>query len=120
MELRVLRHIYLSPFGPKFERAIASEVVGIGAAIDESHRARGVRRDPLEIRVAVKIVKAADKSWKVTDPKAKGATEASKVNHISVPFDWAKAGITTEYAKQLTTISLICLRRLRFPIANNT
>jgi CRISPR-associated protein Csb1 len=102
--------------GPKFERAIASEVVGIGAAINESHRARGVRRDPLEIRAAVKIIKAADKSWKVADPKAKGATEPSKVNHSSVPFDSANAGITIEYAEQVTTISLICLRRLRFPI----
>jgi CRISPR-associated protein Csb1 len=102
--------------GPKFERAIASEVVGIGAAIDESHRARGVRRDPLEIRAAVKVVKAADKSWKVADPKAKGTTEPSKINHSSVPFDSANAGITIEYAEQLTTISLICLRRLRFPI----
>jgi CRISPR-associated protein Csb1 len=102
--------------GPKFERAIVSEVVGIGAAIDETHRARGVRRDPLEVRAAVKIVKAPDKSWKVADPKAKGATEPSKVNHSSVPFDSPNAGVTIEYAEQLTTLSLICLRRLRFPL----
>jgi len=102
--------------GPAFERAIVSEVVGIDAAIDEAHRARGVRHDPLEIRAAVKIVKAADKSWKVADPKVKGATEPSKVNHSSVPFDSANAGVTVEYAEQLTTLSLICLRRLRFPV----
>jgi CRISPR-associated protein Csb1 len=70
----------------------------------------------LEIRAAVKIIKAADKSWKVADPKTKGATEPSKVNHSSVPFDSANAGVTVEYAEQLTTLSLICLRRLRFPV----
>jgi CRISPR-associated protein Csb1 len=102
--------------GPKFERAMVSEVVGIGAEIDSAHRARGVRRDPLEIRAAVKVLKAADNSWTVADPKAKGATEPSKVNHSSVPFDSANAGVTIEFAEQLTTLSLICLRRLRFPV----
>jgi CRISPR-associated protein Csb1 len=106
--------------GPKFERAIVSEVVGIGAEIDSAHRARGVRRDPLEIRAAVKVLKAADNSWKVADPKAKGATEPpSKVNHSSVPFDSANAGVTIEYAEQVTTLSLICLRRLRFPVGGD-
>lgn len=102
--------------GPKFERAMVSEVVGVGAEIHEIQKARGVRRDPLEIRAAVKVLKAADKSWTVADPKAKGATEPSKVNHSSVPFDSANAGVTLEYAEQLTTLSLIALRRLRFPI----
>jgi len=103
--------------GPKFERAIVSEIVGIGAEWHEDYRARGVRRDPLEIRAAVKVLKAADKSWSVAEPKAKGATEPSKVNHSSVPFDSANSGVTIEYAEQTTTLSLICLRRLRFPVS---
>lgn len=41
--------------GPKFERAVVSEVVGIGA--EKGDKLYGVRRDPLEIRAAVKIVK---------------------------------------------------------------
>jgi CRISPR-associated protein Csb1 len=102
--------------GPKFERALVSEIVGIGAEWQDDYRARGVRRDPLEIRAAVKVMKAADKSWTVADPKAKGATEPSKVNHSSVPFDSPNSGVTIEYAEQTTTLSLICLRRLRFPI----
>jgi len=105
--------------GPKFERAMVSEVVGIGAEFEDDYRARGVRRDPLEIRAAVKIVKEADKSWTVADPKARKATEPSKVNHSSVPFDSHNAGVTIEYAEQTTTLSLICLRRLRFPIDGN-
>lgn len=102
--------------GPKFERAMVSEIVGVGAEWGDDYRARGVRRDPLEIRAAVKVLKAADKSWTVTDPKTRGATEPSKVNHSSVPFESANSGVTIEHAEQTTTLSLICLRRLRFPV----
>lgn len=102
--------------GPRFERAMVSEIVGIGAERDEAAKARGVRRDPLEVRAAVKVLKKADKTWEVAEPKAKGATEPSKVNHSSVPFDSANSGVTIEYAEQVTTLSLICLRRLRFPV----
>lgn len=101
--------------GAKFERAIVSEVVGVGASIHEAHIARGVRRDPLEIRKAVPVLKAADKSWTLTEPKTKGADAPSAINHGSVPFDSENAGTTIEYAEQLTTLSLIVLRRLRFP-----
>jgi len=105
--------------GAKFERAMVSEVVGVGASIHDSHRARGVRRDPLEVRAAVKILKAADKSWSLAEPKAKGAEAPSAVNHSSVPFESENAGTTIEYAEQLTTLSLIVLRRLRFPLNGN-
>lgn len=109
--------------GAKFERAMVSEVVGVGATLGDL--VRGVRRDPLEIRAAVKVVKTADKNWSIADPKAKGAVAPSEVNHSSVPFpkqrtektdDNHYAGATIEYAEQLTTISLIALRRLQFPI----
>lgn len=108
--------------GPKFERAMVSEIVGIGAEVGDL--LRGVRRDPLEVRAAVKVHKNADGSWKVADAKAKGAVAPSKVNHSSVPYpeqrdkksdDNSYAGVSIEYAEQTTTLSLICLRRLRFP-----
>ncbi len=102
--------------GPKFERALVSEIVGMGAEWQEDYRARGVRRDPLETRAAVKVIKAADKSWTVAEPTAKGATQPSRVNHSSVPFDSRNSGVTIEYAEQVTTLSLVCLRRLRFPL----
>lgn len=102
--------------GPKFERAMVSEIVGIGAEVHDSHRARGVRRDPLEIRAAIKVLKAADKSWTVAEPNARGTVAPSGVNHSSVPFDSPNSGVTIECAEQVTTLSLICLRRLRFPI----
>lgn len=110
--------------GPKFERAVVSEIVGIGAEVGDL--LRGVRRDPLEIRAAVKVRKNADGSWEVSDdPKAKGVVAPSEINHSSVPYpkrrdqksdDNYYAGATVEYADQTTTLSLICLRRLRFPI----
>jgi CRISPR-associated protein Csb1 len=111
--------------GPKFERAMVSEVVGIGAQVGDL--LRGVRRDPLEIRAAIKVLKAADKSYTVVDPDVKGVTgvSPSKVNHSSVPFPEARkektednlfSGVTIEYAEQTTTLSLICIRRLRFPV----
>lgn len=112
--------------GPKFERAMVSEIVGIGAETGDLRR--GVRRDPLEIRAAVKVRRAAAGSWTVANPKEAGL-EPSKVNHSSVPFPKQREqktadnyfdGITIEYAEQTTTLSLICLRRLRFPINGNT
>lgn len=108
--------------GPKFERAVVSEIVGVGAEVGDL--LRGVRRDPLEIRAAVKVQKHADGSWNVSDPKAKGVVSPSEINHSSVPYpkrrdqkseDNYYAGATIEYAEQTTTLSLICLRRLRFP-----
>lgn len=110
--------------GPKFERAMVSEVVGIGA--ENGDLLRGVRRDPLEIRAAVKVKKnEKDKSYVVADGETKGVVSPSEVNHSSVPFpkdrdtktgDNLYSGVTIEYAEQTTTLSLICLRRLRFPV----
>jgi CRISPR-associated protein Csb1 len=115
--------------GPKFERAMVSEIVGVGAEVGDLRR--GVRRDPLEIRAAVKVKTAADKSWTVAgaDAKGKGIDSPSAVNHSSVPFPKQRDkktdentydGVTIEYAEQVTTLSLICLRRLRFPVKGKT
>jgi CRISPR-associated protein Csb1 len=109
--------------GPRFERAMVSEIVGIGAEVGDLRR--GVRRDPLEIRAAVQVQKGADGSWSVAQPKSRGAEAPSRVNHSSVPFPKQREkktdenyydGVTIEYAEQVTTLSLICLRRLRFPL----
>ncbi len=111
--------------GPKFERAMVSEIVGVGAEVGDLRR--GVRHDPLEIRAAVAVKKSADTSWTVAiaDAKGKDIVAPSKVNHSSVPFPKQRDkktdentydGVTIEYAEQTTTLSLICLRRLRFPV----
>lgn len=111
--------------GPKFERAMVSEIVGMDMEVGDLRR--GVRRDPLDIRAAVAVRKSADTSWIVAAPDAKGKdiVAPSKVNHSSVPFPKQRDkktdentydGVTIGYAEQTTTLSLICLRRLRFPI----
>jgi len=103
--------------GPKFERAIVSEIVGIGVEWRDDYRARGVRRDPLEISKNVMVLADKDKSLlRVAASKEKGAVKPSELNHSSVPFDSKNAGVTVEYAEQITTLSLIRLRRLRFPL----
>ena len=102
--------------GARFERALVSEIVGIGAEWDESYKARGVRRDPLEVSKNVPVLRNEDKSLlRVADPKEKGAVRPSEINHSSVPFE-SHSGVTIRYAEQITTLSLIGLRRLRFPV----
>jgi len=103
--------------GPKFERALVSEIVGIGAEYHEDYRARGVRRDPLEISRNVPVLRNEDRSLRrVAEANEKGAVRPSEINHSSVPFESPNSGVTVEYAEQVTTLSLICLRRLHFPI----
>jgi len=113
--------------GAKFERAMVSEVIGVGATVGDL--VRGVRRDPLEIRAAVKVLKPADKNWSLAAANANSAVSPSEINHGSVPFPKQRdektdknlyAGATIEYAEQLTTLSLIALRRLCFPAPDNT
>lgn len=103
--------------GPKFERAVVSEIVGVGAAWQDDYRARGVRRDPLEISKNVPVLADEDRSLRrVAAGKEKAAVRPSELGHSSVPFESANAGVTIEYAEQTITLSLICLRRLRFPL----
>jgi CRISPR-associated protein Csb1 len=109
--------------GPKFERAIVSEIVGVGAEVGDLRR--GVRRDPLETSRNVLVLRNEDRSLKkVAEPREKGAVRPSEINHSSVPFPEQRDkkteknyfdGVTIEYAEQTTTLSLIVLRRLRFP-----
>lgn len=107
--------------GAKFERAMVSEVIGFDAVISDEHKSRGVRRDPLEARKEIAITKGEGRAWKVADdPKSKGVVRPSEINHGSVPFDSPNAGVTISHAEQLTTLSLIALRRLRFPVAKAT
>jgi CRISPR-associated protein Csb1 len=109
--------------GPKFERSLVSEIVGIGA--EKGDLLRGVRRDPFEASNKVPILKTSPLDWKVAeDSKAKGVVKPSEINHSSVPYPKHReekteknnySGVTIEYAEQITTLSLVCLRRLRFP-----
>ena len=110
--------------GPKFERAMVSEIVGIAGEIGDLRR--GVRRDPLQISKNVLVVRNEDRSLrKVAGSGEQNAIPPSETNHGSVPFPKQREtktdenyfdGVTIEYAEQITTLSLIVLRRLRFPL----
>jgi len=103
--------------GPKFERAMVSEVVGIEAQWEADYRNRGVRRDPLEISKNVPVFRDEYGALqRVAEPGEKKTIRPSEINHSSVPFESPNSGVTIEYAEQTTTLSLICLRRLRFPL----
>jgi CRISPR-associated protein Csb1 len=117
--------------GPKFERAMVSEIVGVGVEVGDLRR--GVRRDPLGISKDVKVEPSADRThFEVVDRRG---VEPSKLGLSSVPYpknpqqkvsfrgpgqDNYFDGVTIEYAEQATTLSLICLRRLRFPLDGRT
>lgn len=103
--------------GAKFERAMVSEIVGVGAAWDSDYRARGVRRDPFETSKNVKVIPSEDRTTlRVAEGNERGAIRPSELGLSSVPFEVPNSGLTIQYAEQTTTLSLICLRRLRFPL----
>jgi CRISPR-associated protein Csb1 len=103
--------------GAKFERAVVSEIVGVGASWEPEYRARGLRRDPFETSKNVRVLASEDRTeLRIAKGNERGALRPSELGLSSVPFDSANAGVTIEYAEQTTTLSLICLRRLRFPL----
>ncbi|MEQ8788691.1 MAG: type I-U CRISPR-associated RAMP protein Csb1/Cas7u [Pirellulaceae bacterium] len=117
--------------GAKFERALVSEIVGVGcpyafetngdAKDQELPKNRGVRNDPLGIRSAARVKRSSLTDWEVADdPKAKGTLSPAEINHSNVPFEGSNCGITIDYAEQTTVISLPALRRLRFPPKGET
>jgi CRISPR-associated protein Csb1 len=103
--------------GAKFERAMVSEIVGVGATWEPEYRARGVRRDPFETSKNVKVLASDDRTeFRIAKGNERGAQRPSELGLSSVPFESENSGVTIEYAEQTTTLSLICLRRLRFPL----
>lgn len=105
--------------GVKFERALSSEIMGIGMPDLEllrEQRRRGLRRDPLGIREAVRVKGRRDDWAVVPGGETKGTLKPSEINHSNVPFETENSGVTIEYAEQVVVLSLIALRRLRFPL----
>ncbi|MDQ7828650.1 MAG: type I-U CRISPR-associated RAMP protein Csb1/Cas7u [Armatimonadota bacterium] len=109
--------------GAKFERAMVSEIVGVGVEVGDLRR--GVRRDPLGTSRDVTVIPSEDRTeFRVAEGRNRGV-RPSKLGLASVPFPKQTDqktrenyydGVTIEYAEQTTTLSLICLRRLRFPL----
>lgn len=130
--------------GVKFQRAIVSEIIGVGASVGVKTSSR---IDPLAIQLkAGPIYETADGGW--TDDvseavqvkkkaKLKGKDgKPSEANHGNIApslSDTGKdplgedgdriylaGGVTIDYAEQTTVLSLPALRRLKFPSDGET
>lgn len=116
--------------GAKFQRALTSEIVAIGAS---PGRKVGSRIDPLGIQANVPIFhhKDNESDWTIdiADARhekgkpvpfsrkgAEGKGKASAVNHsnIAPTIDAFSGGVTFDTALQTVVLSLPALRRLRF------
>jgi len=120
--------------GAKFQRALVSEIVGIGfvAGVKTASRI-----DPAGIESKVKVfhLKSDPSDWTANpddaqkDRKgepmlfnrsgAEGKGNPSAVNHSNVApnKDDTAGGVTFDHALQTTVLSLPALRRLRFPVS---
>jgi CRISPR-associated protein Csb1 len=109
--------------GEKFQRALVSEIVGIGF---EAGKRPASRLDPV-IRTTkdLPVEELPDGSWRLA---AEGATNTKKLSEVglgnvtpSLVNPKTKAlnhgGITLRSARQITVLSLPALRRLRFPVS---
>lgn len=116
--------------GAKFQRALTSEIVGIGARPGAKV---GSRIDPLGIQANVDVFHRKDdeNDWTIDEGDAKkekgkpvpfsrkgaeGKGKPSAVNHSNVAptIDNFAGGVTFDYAVQTIVLSFPALRRLRF------
>lgn len=112
--------------GTKIQRAVRSEIVGIGVV-------KGVRTssrlDPLQIPVAAGPLFKQGDSWTLNEAEAdtdKGKPvklgkegKPSEANHgnVTPSLEDGKGGVTLSHALQITVLSPPALRRLHFPVA---
>ena len=109
--------------GAKFQRAIVSEIVGYDAVVGKKTASR---IDPAQIRLEAGPLyernSAGDDEpdWMLNDksnPKKLGKDgKPSEANHGNVTPNIEEGGFTLSKARQTTTLSLVVLRRLRFPL----
>lgn len=116
--------------GSKFQRALVSEIVGIGAELGVKTASRidptGIEKttiyeaaDPDEVWTLDPEMAAKDNKGNPVPLKRGGekAGSPSVINHGNVKpsVDLLAGGVTIDYAEQTTVLSLAALRRLRFP-----
>ena len=122
--------------GAKFQRALVSEIVGIGMVPGVKSASR---IDPLGIQSGVEVYHAADneQDWTVDAQSARKEKDKpvlfsrsggdgkkgkpSSINHSNVAptIDDSVGGVTFDYAVQTTVLSLPALRRLRLQTSNS-
>lgn len=114
--------------GAKFPRAVVSEIVGVGVAVEPGDRPgeperpsgqrTGSRVDPLGIRSGVRVYKQPDGEWSLEPSKAKGAkgeaVRPSEINHSNIAPSITPLGVSVDHALHTFVLSCAALRRLRF------
>lgn len=110
--------------GAKFQRALVSEIIGYGAIAGVKTSSR---IDPAQIRLGAgplygrKQTRADEPNWtldsKAGDKKLGKDGKPSEANHGNVTPGIADGGFTITKAVQTTVLSLVALRRLRFPLS---
>lgn len=114
--------------GAKIQRAIVSEIVGLHAQVGVKTSSR---IDPLQVQLgAGPIYERSEKNnqnpdWAI-DLESAGAKpvkvgrkkdgKPSEVNHSNIPPQITLGGITISSAVHTTVLSLVAIRRLRFPL----
>jgi CRISPR-associated protein Csb1 len=114
--------------GAKIQRAIVSEIVGLHAQVGVKTSSR---IDPLQVQLgagpiyerseknnqnpdwAIDVASAGPKPVKVGRKKD---GKPSEVNHSNIPPQITPGGITISSAVHTTVLSLVAIRRLRFPL----
>jgi CRISPR-associated protein Csb1 len=119
--------------GTKFQRALVSEIVGVGAVAGVKTASR---IDPASIQANVPVYHRKDDKddWTIREDQAlrekgdkgkpvlfsrrgaEGKGKPSAINHSNVAptIDTTAGGVTIDYALQTTVLSIAALRRLRF------
>ena len=130
--------------GVKFQRAVVSEIIGVNASPGVKTSSR---IDPLGIQLkAGPVYLSKSGSWTLEESDAKTEKKKavmagkdgkpSEVNHGNIAPSLSETGrdplgngdertylaggVTIEYAEQVTVLSLPALRRLRFPLGNDS
>ncbi|MGI8843807.1 MAG: type I-G CRISPR-associated RAMP protein Csb1/Cas7g [Gemmatimonadaceae bacterium] len=118
--------------GSKFQRALVSEIVGMGVKFGNKTASR---IDPAQIELnAGPVYRAADSEEEWTIDESAAAREKGKAvlfsrrksdkagkpssllhGNIKPSIDSVAGGVTLDYAEQITVLSIPALRRLRFP-----
>jgi CRISPR-associated protein Csb1 len=115
--------------GSKFQRALVSEIVGVGAELGSKSASR---IDPAGIeKTEIYEAKDSEQVWTIDPAEAKGgpskpvlfkrggekAGSPAVINHGNVKpsTDPEAGGVTIDSAEQVIVLSLPALRRLRFP-----
>lgn len=109
--------------GAKFQRSLVSEIVAIGAVVDEqgdapvtAGRRTGSRIDPLGVLRKVEVYKS-ERGWDVSAAAAGNRAKLSRpseINHGNIAPSIEALGITCDYVDHSVVLSFAALRRLRF------